>query len=217
MENSVDKKMSVKALLACVLGATSIFVGITGPPALVLGLLAIRDTIHRDRYKGKALAIIGVFLGGAGSALLLLMFGVMMALSGSDVEPENLAISVARPDLVHEKAKEEKAFSKAELVDIAVLFMMYRENEVRADAAYKGKVIQTSGVVVDVKKDLLDSVYVTLGTGARREFSNVQCFVADSDVSTAAALSPGDNVDVRGRVDGLMMNVLMKECVFVGR
>jgi hypothetical protein len=98
-------------------------------------------------------------------------------------------------------------------VPIETLLGEYRSNEVRADSKFKGKLVQVAGVVGDVKKDLLNSVYVTLGTGAPFEIPEVQCFVQDA--STVASLSKGDRVTMRGRVDGLMMNVLVRDCEVV--
>jgi hypothetical protein len=91
----------------------------------------------------------------------------------------------------------------------------YKDNEVRADGKFKGKVVQTTGLVRDVKKDVLGSIYVTLGTGKLLEVPVVQCFVAGSQVERVTALSKGDKVTMRGRVDGLMMNVLVKDCELV--
>lgn len=85
----------------------------------------------------------------------------------------------------------------------------------RADANFKNHVIQTDGVVDDVKKDIMNSVYITVGTGRRFEIPQVQCFVADNQVGKAANLSKGSRVRVRGRVQGLMMNVLVKDCEIV--
>jgi hypothetical protein len=87
---------------------------------------------------------------------------------------------------------------------------------VRADVNYKGRIIQTTGIVRDVKRDIVDSLYVTLGTGQRLEVPVVQCLFDDVHVKKAASLSPGARVTVRGRVSGLMMNVVVRECEFVG-
>jgi hypothetical protein len=89
----------------------------------------------------------------------------------------------------------------------------YKNNEVRADGTYKDKIIQIRGKVEDVKKDITDSIYVTVGTGAQFEIPVVQCFVKDGEEKAASALNKGDNVTVMGHVDGLMMNVLVKDCV----
>ena len=48
-------------------------------------------------------------------------------------------------------------------VTIGELLSSYSENEVGADVKFKGKNIQTSGLVGDIKKDILDDLYVTVG------------------------------------------------------
>jgi hypothetical protein len=83
---------------------------------------------------------------------------------------------------------------------------------VRADQQFKGQLITTSGKVGDVKKDFLNHIYMTVGTGAMFEIPTVQCFPVDGQENKAAALSKGQSVTITGRVDGLMMNVMVKEC-----
>jgi len=107
------------------------------------------------------------------------------------------------------------ASASAKWVEISTLLSEYRDNEVRADSSFKDTWIQTSGYVGEVKKDFLDSMYVTLGTGASLEVPKVQCFFADSEAKKAATLSKGARVTVRGRVEGLMFNVLVRRCEFV--
>ncbi|RKI01739.1 hypothetical protein [Corallococcus sp. AB038B] len=85
------------------------------------------------------------------------------------------------------------------------LLAEYADNEVRADSNFKGQTIQTAGIVDDVKKDITNSVYVTLGTGKQFEVPQIQCFV----------LSKRTKIGVRGRVQGLMMNVLVQDCEFI--
>jgi hypothetical protein len=43
-----------------------------------------------------------------------------------------------------------------------------------------------------------------------------KCFFDDAHAKKAASLSKGARVTVRGRVTGLMMNVVVRECEFVG-
>ena len=88
----------------------------------------------------------------------------------------------------------------------------YSENEVRADAKYKGNFVEIKGKVDDVKKDILGKIYVTVGTGANFEIPQVQCFAKRGEEAAFAALNKGQDVIVSGRVDGLMMNVLVKDC-----
>jgi hypothetical protein len=112
-------------------------------------------------------------------------------------------------------AEPEPSAPVATVVELATLLSEYKDNEVRADGAFKGKWIQTTGVADDIKKDILDDVYITVGTGQPFEIPQVQCFVAGDQVAKAATFSKGAKVTVRGRVDGLMMNVLVRQCAFV--
>lgn len=116
-----------------------------------------------------------------------------------------------------ERARLEEARADAAVLKVALpdLLAEYHDNEVRADGRFKGKVLRTSGLVGDVKKDILNSIYVTVGTGKMFEIPVVQCFVRSGEERRAAALSKGDRVTVRGRVEGLMMNVLVKDCEIV--
>jgi hypothetical protein len=91
----------------------------------------------------------------------------------------------------------------------------YKDNEVRADMRYKGKVVTVAGTVTDVKRDLLGKMFVTIGTGQMFEIPEVQCFFEDEHARQAARLSKGDRATVRGTVQGLMMNVLVEDCEFV--
>jgi hypothetical protein len=43
----------------------------------------------------------------------------------------------------------------------------------------------------------------------------VQCFFKESDASDLARLRKGDTVVIEGVCDGLMMNVLLKDCRIV--
>jgi hypothetical protein len=100
-------------------------------------------------------------------------------------------------------------------VDIKDLLSEYKDNEIRADQKYKDKIVVVGGVVRDVKKDIMGKPYVILGNlgdSRIREIPSVQCFTTDEDAATVASLSKGDVAVVRGRVQGLMMNVLIKDC-----
>lgn len=103
---------------------------------------------------------------------------------------------------------------KAKAVAVGTLLSEYKSNEVRADGAFKDQWVTTTGKVGDVKKDILNKVYVTVGTGAAFEIPMVQCFVADDQIQKASTFSEGDQVTVTGQVDGLMMNVIVRECRF---
>jgi len=97
-------------------------------------------------------------------------------------------------------------------VKISTLLSDYKNNEVRADGVYKGKLIQTSGSANDIKKDIMGGMYVTVGTGKSFEIPVVQCQLGENEAKKAANLNKGDKVTVRGRVTGLLMNVQVEDC-----
>jgi hypothetical protein len=87
----------------------------------------------------------------------------------------------------------------------------YEENEVKADENFKGKTFFVEGTVLEIKKDIMDEIYVILQ--GDKMFRNVQCYF--DDTSTASQLQKGMRVTFKGTCNGLMMNVLIKNCVLV--
>ena len=168
---------------------------------------------------GKITGIIGVVL-----ALLWVLwavaFGGMAVLAGRSALKAAAQVPAAAPaelaKAVPAPASPAEAPSAANTqVSLETLLGDYKANEVRADAAYKGKIIQITGIVGDVKKDLMDDIYITLGTGAQFEIPEAQCFFDKSHTQAAAAVDKGTRITIRGRVSGLMMNVLLKDCELV--
>jgi hypothetical protein len=100
-------------------------------------------------------------------------------------------------------------------VQAAVLIADYKGNEVRGDGKWKGKLVKVSGFAGDIKKDILDKPFVTVGTGSEFEIPTVQCSLAAGQEGAAASLSKGQSVTLKGRVKGLMMNVQLDDCEVV--
>lgn len=97
-------------------------------------------------------------------------------------------------------------------VAIGQLLGDYRNNEVAADNRYKGKLVKLSGLVGDIKKDITNSLYVTLGTGSQFEIPMVQAFFDDGMNQQLGQLKKGQKLTISCRVKGLMMNVLLEDC-----
>jgi curli biogenesis system outer membrane secretion channel CsgG len=117
---------------------------------------------------------------------------------------------VAAP--AQQEATAEEPKPEIRVLKVTDILSVYKENEVRADQQFKGNLVQITGKVGEVKKDILDDMYVTVGTGARYEIPVVQCMLDEAQAGRAAQLSKGADVTVRGRVDGLLMNVIVRDC-----
>jgi RNA polymerase subunit RPABC4/transcription elongation factor Spt4 len=92
------------------------------------------------------------------------------------------------------------------------LLEAYNENEVKADSQYKGKVLEVTGIVNTIGKDILDEAYVTVGSGEPYEVWSVQCYFGKGDLDSISELSPGDTVTISGKCSGKTLNVALKQC-----
>jgi hypothetical protein len=136
--------------------------------------------------------------------------------NSSTVETKTASVSPnltpAQKDSIAEVEKmAEIETRKNQTISAQDLVQNYINNEVRADENFKNKQFYVEGTVSDIKKDIMDDIYVTLeGPEILRE---VQCYFDDKE--TASKLEKGMRVTFYGKCDGLMMNVLMKNCKFV--
>lgn len=142
------------------------------------------------------------------------IFGLLACMCGDTTQSAGTSLSTSGSSAAAPVAAP-KPPEQAIVMSASDLMAAYKNNEVSADLKYKGKLIQVTGKVGDIKKDLFDNIYVTIGTGAMFEIPEVQAFFDQSDVMKAASLSKGQKVTVVGRCDGLMMNVMLKDSKFV--
>jgi hypothetical protein len=112
-------------------------------------------------------------------------------------------------------AKDAAAKAAATQVEIGVLVQEYKNNEVRADEAYKGKYVVTAGRVREISKDFTDSMIVLVEPLNAKpfDFPIVACYPPESEKADAAKLNKGSLVAVKGRVDGkVVTNIIVREC-----
>lgn len=91
----------------------------------------------------------------------------------------------------------------------------YESNEVAADAKYKGKLVEVSGTIENIGKDILDNPYVALETNSGSSIFVVQCMFDKSDQSQLATLTKNSRITLQGRVSGKLGNVVVRECAIV--
>lgn len=143
---------------------------------------------------------------------ILTLIGVIGAQLDDKKETASIAsgataeLTQAQKDSV--KKAEEEAIKK-NTITAKQLTAAYADNEVSADNNYKDKTFYVSGTITDIKKDILDNIYVTLE--GNEMFRQVQCYFEDKE--TAGKLQKGMKATFQGKCDGLMINVLMKDCV----
>ena len=110
-------------------------------------------------------------------------------------------------------SKDRVTAPQSTVVSIRTILSDYKSNEIGADTKYKDQLITTTGKVDDIKKDIMNNLYVTVGTGADFEIPQVQAFFEDDMAGILSNLKKGQQITVTCRIEGLMMNVLGKDCV----
>lgn len=97
-------------------------------------------------------------------------------------------------------------------VKAATLIQAYVDNEIGADATYKGKALEVSGPVFAVGKNDLGNYYVALST---RDRWAVHCLLTKND-PRAGTLKPNQRATVIGTGDGLKRGafnfVVLRDC-----
>lgn len=133
--------------------------------------------------------------------IVIAVFGIVGSIGDSESES---SASVPKQEV-----QEEQAIS----VTAVKLATEYKDNQVAADMKYKDKVVEVSGTIDTIGKDILEDSYVSFeGAGI---VNRIQCYVSKANEDSIASLSSGQKVTMRGRVDGGTFNVIVKDCKVV--
>lgn len=94
------------------------------------------------------------------------------------------------------------------------LYSMYEKNEISADNAVKGEIIEVTGVIDSVDKGWI-SLYVRLRADSYG-FKLISCSFSKSDADKLAALAEGGKVTIRGECTGISLTIIgMDDCELV--
>ena len=93
----------------------------------------------------------------------------------------------------------------------------YKKNEVGADQKFKDKIVQVSGKVAEVKKDLFGRYFIGLGTAHEDDNFDVMCYLDKTAEEAAGKLQKGETTTLmglcQGRAGGLVLT--LKSCILV--
>lgn len=92
------------------------------------------------------------------------------------------------------------------------LFQAYTDNKIAAADKYEGNLVEVSGMIQSIDKDILGNPYVAIGAD-QLGLNNVQCMLSGSSVQAALSLKKGDRVKVLGTDNGEALgNIVLKDC-----
>lgn len=172
------------------------------PPILIIIEEKLNFTFKT--YQKYFLVLFGVFIGGIFSPESFT----------NDLSDKSSIISKVQNLTTSQKDSLEKSIKEEidnNTVSAKQLVSIYEQNEVDADNKLKGRVFYVTGEITSIKKDILNDIYVTLDGGGT--FREVQCYFGNAE--EAGKLKKGLLVTFKGKCDGLMGNVLMKDCELI--
>jgi hypothetical protein len=155
------------------------------------------------------------------TAILIITVLIIANMSnGNKNLSESTTIAKKREKVLSQAEKDSVAFlERAQLIKerenstilATSLVTSYINNEVAADNNFKEKKFYVEGYIENIGKDILDDIYITLKSGDM--LRTVQCYIDDKN--RVAELRKGQKVTIFGQCEGLMMNVLMRDCKLV--
>ena len=87
------------------------------------------------------------------------------------------------------------------------LYNAYTNNQVAADAKYKGNIVEITGVINSIGKDIFGNPFVALNVGEYSELG-IQCTFSQADESQLTSLSSGQSITLEGIVSGETITIV---------
>lgn len=164
------------------------------------------------------LAIVAIAKGRVGQGITMLLASIAVPLvlfvGLGATRTTELAKTVADKPNVAAAAAAQATAEETYSTSAMQLFRDYDENEVATAQQLKGKVVEVTGRVQSIDKDVFDHVLVKLRTS--NEFMSATMVMGDSEAAKAAALRKGDSTVVRcGEMQRMMGSPYGSGCVFV--
>jgi hypothetical protein len=105
-------------------------------------------------------------------------------------------------------------------VSATKMYIDYQLNALAADAKYKGKIINVTGIVVKISTDLFGNPYVYLaaGQGWQYGYDVADCSFNISQKSSLSQLTIGKNVTIQGNCQGFpLLNIEFENCRLISQ
>jgi len=138
--------------------------------------------------------------------LVVVVLFIIIGASGGSKTPSQSGNSATVTSNVPQK--------EAIKVSATTLVSDYGANEVSADQKYKTNLVQVSGIIQSIGKDILDNPYISL-KGDQYGVINIQCMFSKNSETELAQVTKGQNITLSGTVSGKMMNIIVNDCKIV--
>ena len=152
----------------------------------------------------------------------LVIIGALGSVTGGNSnnkisDSKQTSVSVENSDSKQTSVSNENSNKKQMEPELSIsateLINAYKENEIKADKMYKGKIVEVNGIVDAIDSGIDDKAIVRLSDGDEFSFDNVQCCIDDENQDKACELKKGENVKIIGKADGEIAGTpFIKDC-----
>ena len=141
----------------------------------------------------------------------LVIIGVLGSITGGNSnnkisDSKQTSVSIENSDSKQTSVSNENSNKKQMEPELNIsateLINAYKENEVKADKIYKGKIVEVNGIVDAIDSGIDDKAVIRLSDGDEFSFYNVHCYIDDENQDKACELKKGENVTIIGKEDG---------------
>jgi hypothetical protein len=99
-------------------------------------------------------------------------------------------------------------------LDADSLFAEYQKDEQTADRRYLGKVVRVKGKLAEIRRDGPTEIWIlSVQPGNASAGGGVNCQLFAGEGGSSPRPRPGDEVTVKGRCTGFLMDVNLADCV----
>ena len=210
-------------IASLVLGIVSLVIGfvpfcgiIALVPAVIGLILGIIDTAKKSREGAKkGQAITGLTLSAI--AIMIIIFWTIIA-SGVEVETNSdLDNEYLENKQIQEQQTKEDDEDNVMKVDYEKLHQEYMDNPIAADAKYKGKILELTGKVDNIDREIAGNPYITFNIGGEYSFDNVRITFKKSEEEKVTKLKKGQEITIRGECRGTLLSttISLNDCEIV--
>lgn len=158
----------------------------------------------------------GCFTLMGGLFALIVIIGVIGSMGRQSNQTSTQSTTTSQAP-AQQAAKAPEPPAPVATVNVSEILKSYENNKIKAEQTYKGKRLRIKGVVGSIGSDVLDLPYVTIGTGASFEVTQIQCYFPKENAGQLANLDKGQSLTVEGTVDAYVMNVIVQDCRLGGK
>lgn len=114
-------------------------------------------------------------------------------------------------------AQKEEQADNVMKVDYEKLHKDYMDNPIAADEKYKGKILELTGEVYNIDREIAGNPYITFNVGGEYSFKDVRITFKKSEEKKVTELKKGQTITIRGECRGTLLSttVSLNDCEIV--